>query len=534
MSNVKLAQKTLEQLLLWGVKDICLCPGGRNSPFVFSFENPTPFTIHSSFDERSAGFYALGLSQKSERPTAIITTSGTAVAEVFPSVIEGHYTQTPIIVITADRPRRMRGTGAPQTIDQVHIFSSYVENCVDIAEEWPSANSPQGVLLSDWSGRSPLHLNICFDEPLKDGEVSPITMKADEPAPTFPPLLPIVAQEFFTFLKEKKNPLLLISGLKTSEVEPALAFAKKWPGFIYAESTSGLRELDHPGLIVSGDRFPSYLLKSKKIDGVLRLGGVPTARLWRDLEANDFPVFSLSSLPFAGLSQNTASRRFHCVDLNVLYNLTEALGKTPTFAAEDKTKDQNLYQKWQQLLKDFPLSEPALVKWFSEQVMRRSSCEVYVGNSLPIREWDLAAQNKIPLHVRANRGANGIDGQISTALGYRQPDKDLFILIGDLTAMYDANALWFKQNSQIKSNCVIAIINNRGGKIFQRLFNQELFYNSHSLDFKHWAAAWNCSYSLITEPSVLPDDGVVELQPDLKQTEIFWQKYDELFRSELT
>src|SRR5690606_31248323 len=105
------------------------CPGGRNAPFVFLLSENKNFRVHSAFDERGAGFYALGLSQARGRPTAVITTSGTAVAEVLPAVIEAHYTGTPLVVVSADRPQRMRGSGAPQTIEQKNIFGAYVESC---------------------------------------------------------------------------------------------------------------------------------------------------------------------------------------------------------------------------------------------------------------------------------------------------------------------------------------------------------------------------------------------------------------------
>jgi 2-succinyl-5-enolpyruvyl-6-hydroxy-3-cyclohexene-1-carboxylate synthase len=513
MSNMSLTQKTLQSLLAWGVKDIVLCPGGRNAPFVFSLSENKNFVVHSAFDERAAAFFALGKAQAEARPAAIITTSGTAVAEVLPCVIEAFYTQTPLIVISADRPSRMRGTGAPQTIDQLGIFGSYVEKCVDVEDSWPAEIS--------WSGRAPLHLNICFDEPLRDGEPGELKPEAIYSRDRIPPS-PELAIALEEFLRDKKQPLLLISGLKTEEVAYVKKFADAWPGFIYAESTSGLREMAHPGLITSGDRFPTWLLKNKKIDGVLRLGGVPTARLWRDLETSDFPIFSISSLPFAGLSRGT----FFCaeaLDIPALAKDFSHLGRDQ----ESEAFDKKIYENWQQLIVDYPRSEPALVQWLSQQL--KASSTVYVGNSLPIREWDLVAQRKKSFHVKANRGANGIDGQIATALGHRTK-TDLCVLVGDLTAMYDTNALWFLQNQKHLGRLFLVVMNNRGGKIFERLFKHPLFYNEHGLNFKSWAESWNCGYSALSEPGALPEtSGVIELLPDLEQTASFWKKFDGLW-----
>ena len=162
MKNSTVVKKSLDWLWSVGVREICLCPGGRNSPFVVALEHDSPFQIHTGFDERAVGFFALGRAQNSLAPVAIIVTSGTAVAELLPAVMEAHYTQTPLVVISADRPQRMRGTGAPQTVDQVGIFTTYVENCVDMEGEF---------IEPSWKQLTTLHLNICFDEPLIDNEV---------------------------------------------------------------------------------------------------------------------------------------------------------------------------------------------------------------------------------------------------------------------------------------------------------------------------------------------------------------------------
>jgi 2-succinyl-5-enolpyruvyl-6-hydroxy-3-cyclohexene-1-carboxylate synthase len=515
MSNMELTHQVLQKLLQWGVQDVVLCPGGRNAPFVFALAETNLFQIHSAFDERAGAFFALGNAQAKNRPAAIITTSGTAVAEVFPAVIEAYYTQTPLVVISADRPRRMRGTGAPQTIEQSNIFGSYVEKCVDIEEEWPA--------LLPWTQRAPLHLNICFDEPLRDGTpLSLAKVKNEERVKWIPS--PSLVPEFSHFLKNKNQPLLLISGLKSEDVETVKEFASIWPGFIYAESTSGLREFSSPGMIISGDRFPSYLLKHKKIDAVVRLGGVPTARLWRDLENIDFPIFSLSTLPFAGLSRGI----FFQAEMSVLKELSEHI---PVNAGRDKFSealDREIHRTWRDLLAAYPQSEPALVHWLSLQL--ETSATMYVGNSLPIREWDLVAQRENSFHVRANRGANGIDGQIATALGYRHHSDSLCILIGDLTAMYDSNALWFLKNQVSSAPVRVVVMNNGGGKIFERLFQHPLFYNQHNLNFKSWAESWQCGYTAIDRPNngSLPT-GVIELIPNLEQTASFWKKFDQLW-----
>ena len=133
MMNIALSKKILQALAEKGVEDILICAGARNSPLVMQLQQSAGFRLWSFYDERSAGFFALGRSQRKQKPVAVITTSGTAVAELLPSSVEATYTQTPLIFVTADRPRSYRGTGAPQSIDQVGLFFKYVETCVDIA-----------------------------------------------------------------------------------------------------------------------------------------------------------------------------------------------------------------------------------------------------------------------------------------------------------------------------------------------------------------------------------------------------------------
>jgi 2-succinyl-5-enolpyruvyl-6-hydroxy-3-cyclohexene-1-carboxylate synthase len=133
----------------------CVCPGGRNSPIVIALDSQKTLSF---FDEQSAAFFAIGQIKRDQRPVAVTTTSGTAVAQLLPAIIEAFYTQLPLIVITADRPRSFRNTGAPQTINQVHIFGQYAQ-CIDLAV-------PEPLPTLSWDQKSPFHLNICFDAPL--------------------------------------------------------------------------------------------------------------------------------------------------------------------------------------------------------------------------------------------------------------------------------------------------------------------------------------------------------------------------------
>ena len=148
MSNLAAARSIIERLRSFGVADLVVCGGSRNAPLIAAVGSADVYTF---VDERSAAFFAIGRIKRDEKPVAVITTSGTAVAELLPATIEAFYSGLPLILVTADRPARFRGTGAPQTIDQTRIFGSYA--ATDIAK---------------WNRAMPLHINIEFDEPLID------------------------------------------------------------------------------------------------------------------------------------------------------------------------------------------------------------------------------------------------------------------------------------------------------------------------------------------------------------------------------
>jgi 2-succinyl-5-enolpyruvyl-6-hydroxy-3-cyclohexene-1-carboxylate synthase len=148
MGNLARARRLIEDVVAAGAREFCVCAGSRNSPLL-AVLGSSPHRLFSFVDERSAAFFALGRSKQHGAPVAIVTTSGTAVAELLPATIEAFYSGIPLILITADRPARFRGTGAPQSIEQVGIFGTYASTSLD-----------------SWSRVTPLHLNVEFDEPL--------------------------------------------------------------------------------------------------------------------------------------------------------------------------------------------------------------------------------------------------------------------------------------------------------------------------------------------------------------------------------
>lgn len=159
--NILLAKHVLEQLTLVGTEVLVVCPGARNAPFVQQLAQQKQFLCFYWPEERSAAFFALGKSKYTDKPTAVITTSGTAAAELLPATMEAYYSGIPLILVTADRPRRFRGRGCPQSAEQVGLFGLYAPYAVDLAGQ-------ETLCMEQWSRQSPAHLNVCFEEPAKD------------------------------------------------------------------------------------------------------------------------------------------------------------------------------------------------------------------------------------------------------------------------------------------------------------------------------------------------------------------------------
>jgi 2-succinyl-5-enolpyruvyl-6-hydroxy-3-cyclohexene-1-carboxylate synthase len=295
--------------------------------------------------------------------------------------------------------------------------------------------------------------------------------------------------------------LILIGGLAERHRALVRDFCVNANRAVYAEPLSGLREdKDLDPLLIRNER----MLSRGGFDRVIRIGNVPTLRFWRDLNSSQINVIHFSDLSFPGLTRGEVRP---IEELKV--GRAEARPHTDFYEC-----DRAKAQEFQRILDDEPRSELAMVRALSEQIP--PGARVYLGNSLPIREWDLVATRQPKsFTIEANRGANGIDGQLSTFFGWCRGDNN-WCIIGDLTAIYDMNAPWIAP--QLDAKFRIVIINNQGGKIFRRLPlpRLELIENAHQLRFDSWAKMWNID--------------VTELRPDPGASRRAWEKYDQLWQ----
>lgn len=519
MTNMALAKNVIEKLLEAGVKEFCLCAGARNSPFVVLFDENKDLKAYHFVNENSAAFFAIGRMASTRLPVAVITTSGTAVAEMLPAAIEATYSSLPLILVTADRPKYYRGSGAPQSIEQVGIFSYYIEASFDLDRENTHLS------LKNLSWRKPLHLNVCFAEPLMDSAVPRVQFPEKIDRQKFPEAIPLdMIEEVQTFVNDHK-PLVAVSTLPEKYRDNVCQFLTQLQAPIYVEAISGLRS--RPDLkdlmLVSGERMVKKLMSDGVCNAFLRIGGVPTLRFWRDLEDKwpGLPVLSIGYNHYLGLGREAK----HFDSLNELVQVEIKEAKPLSKASRDFDHSQRKHLE--NLFEKYPRSETALIHQLSKKL---GSCCVYLGNSLPIREWDLSSDWQIqPERVSGSRGANGIDGQISNFLGWARANKENWCIVGDLTALYDLASLWITEQLD-PSKLRILIVNNHGGQIFKKMFQREIFLNTHKLDFSGWAKMWNWSYQQWNEVPqnmpILSDYQIIELNVDNDQTQAFWYEWE--------
>lgn len=501
---MKTEAEIISEVLTLGCDEFVVCGGARNALLVAQLCDHPKLRVFTHFEERGAAFFALGRTKATGLPCAVVTTSGTAVAECLPAVIEAHYSSLPLIVLSADRPAEFHGTGAPQVIEQEGIFSNY-------AHSGP-----------DWKGHGPLHLNVQLGE-------SPLTETTDFPEPE--PFLPkrrsfeVLALRDFITQGVFKGLMVMVGGLDEDDREETYHFLKELGVPVMADATSGIREV--LGELILPEKAALANLPGK----ILRLGEVPVGRLWRDLE--DHPKIEIFSVCRNGLPG--LARESSVIEAEV-GRVLRGLGEPEEIGDinDDFPAGRKVLARSDELLEAYPDGEPGLVRALS--VYATTGESLFLGNSLPIREWNDFAQRATPYAlVRANRGANGIDGQLSTWLGATAYEPDAWAVFGDLTTLYDLASPSFFSQIETEGR-VLAVINNGGGQIFDRIprlsgMNNEqrdAVIQPQTVDFSKWAEMWGFYHLKITQMEdfdlleTAEHPLLLEIVPSESQTKDFW------------
>ncbi|MFA5260216.1 MAG: 2-succinyl-5-enolpyruvyl-6-hydroxy-3-cyclohexene-1-carboxylic-acid synthase [Candidatus Omnitrophota bacterium] len=492
------ADLIIEEFVRQGVKLFCVAPGARSAPLVLAAaRNPRAETrVH--FDERGIGFFALGYMAGARKPAAVITTSGTAIGNLFPAVIEASKKKLPLIVLTADRPAELQMTGAHQTIQQSRIFGDYCRYTfdfpcpsLDIKQEFVLTTVDHAVYRSRHGYPGPVHLNCPFREPLTSGNSRkrpgacapglknwrlsehPYTIYGDY----HKEVAAAVLDETAGILNQTERGIILLGNSSSGEEQAVvldLARRLQWP--IFPDITSGLRTGCADPRVIS--YFDLLLLKGNKTpvkawlqrcDGVLHLGGRLTSKRCLDWLAQQTPkhYFMVLNHPLRHDPLHNVSRRLEMPVQDFCLKMRSRLKSRRSLAWPGPAIQWNasIHAQLDRHLEKRPaISEPGVARTISRMIPPGHG--LFLANSMPLRIMDMFADRcgaKFP--VAANRGASGIDGTIASAAGFTAGiDQPVTLLIGDQAFLHDLNSLSLIARSTRPLICVI--LNNFGGGIF--------------------------------------------------------------------
>ncbi len=560
------ARVFMDELARMGLGHICVAPGSRSTPLVMACARDGRFTTWVHLDERSAGFFALGLGKDTGLPAAVITTSGTATANLFPAVIEASLSNVPLLVLTADRPIRLRGSDANQTIDQAGLYGPYPRGSHDAGdpayEKLRDARTLACRAFAETLGfdAGPVHVNLPFDKPLGPADMDPdreTDLRAADPlgldgrsdgAPLESPAVREVVgaeavAEVAGLLADGRRGLIVGGPVSDPEaVGPALIRLSAATGFpLLADPLCGAR-FGHdfgPAPIAASDLFlrDAALRERLRPDVILRVGAPPTSAgiLTFLEECGDVPQMVIGAGRPRTNSLSPESRYVQGDVAGMLAEVTSGVSvAAPTAWSEVwSSLDRTALEAVQGNPGDFFEGDvlAALVDSLPE------GGTMFVSNSMPVRDLDAyGGAGPKRLRVLGNRGASGIDGIVSTAAGIAAgtaariappeegslaPAPPVVAVLGDLAFYHDMNGLLAIGRSGL--NVLLVVINNDGGGIFHMLPIREhepeftrYFATPHGLDFRGAAELYRIPYSRVstkTEMQSAFDETLLEPGP---------------------
>lgn len=487
-SATQLARVLVKQILEAGVSDVVISPGSRNAPLSLAFYQASKrglINLHVRIDERTAAFFALGIAKASGRPVPIVCTSGTAVANYHPAVLEASHTNLPLLVMTADRPASLRRTGANQTTEQARIFGRAVRYFADISGSAYPMELPFHSLQS-----GPVHLNVQFEEPLIGDN--------DE------------------------------SWLENLSINSPKVFNRKGAGTFYTKSTRGV-------LVIGHDRGGLPVEAVKDFSRALGWPIVAEDPLTFEQAISHASIFLTSRTISEELTPDTVV----VIGRTTLSRSINAFIKTarkeividPRIATVDSDRlasqkylqlpelqvssiDSDYLQKWQKYSQRTAKLVSEISQWSEALIAREiasglsDGTSLFISSSRPIRDLEGFAKARTGIETFANRGLAGIDGNISTALGIASMRSATVAVLGDLGFLHDLTGLIHQE----KINLKIFVINNDGGGIFSTLPQrgvagfEEVFGTPHGKDLSDIARAIGVPAKTISSLSELRNE----------------------------
>lgn len=525
-----------DELVRCGVRHAVAAPGSRNAPIIHALADQAGIRVWSILDERSAGFFALGVAKSTGEPVAVTCTSGTAAANLHPAVIEADHAGVPLVLLTADRPPELRDVGAGQAIDQIKLYGDSVRWFVEAGNHPLSedtlrhfrALACRAVAESRGANPGPVHVNLPLREPLHPEpanidlpETGPaVTGRADgEPWTEFSRVVDSGAPDLLADLATAARPLIVVGEQNTPGLADAIAgFAAATGVPVLADALSQMRRrsiAENVPLVCAYDLILRDSIQRERLapDRVLRLGELPTSKVLRTwLAGLTCPQVAIDPRGVWHESTRVATRLVQCDPLATFNSFDSAGGLAELHAARSATPDpwtgawRAAEAATQSAIDDALAVEPFP---FEPDVYRSllreldAGATVWVSSSMPVRDVEaFVAPTRDDVRFLAGRGANGIDGVLSAALGAKAPwscDR-VILLTGDLALLYDVGALATAKRLEIP--VTIVCVDNGGGGIFSFLpvsghdrHFEELIATPHDFDLAGVCAAFGLEYT---------------------------------------
>lgn len=521
----------VESLAQLAVENAIISPGSRSTPLTIAFAENKQINTIPILDERSASFFALGMAKKTQKTTILICTSGTAGANFYPAIIEAKYSHVPLIILTADRPPELRNCHAGQAIEQVHLYSSYPNWQVELS--LPSLEIEQlfylrqniiyAVERSYFPTRGVVHLNIPFREPLTPNKILSITLETqafitEQLLANFPLFLSkpnYCIDNFYDYLNiwSKFNQGIIIAGVDSPHnnqlyCQEITLLSQQLNFPVLAEALSPVRNYAHLNeniitnydVILRNSQYAEELIP----EIVILIGKYPTSKVLR----NWLKKHKIKTYIITNNQDNIDALHSNSIHLRItLENITKFLAGNKLNQASKYLHrwvkiDRNINNNLQHILEKNNEIFEGKVAWILSQYLPQSTA-IFIANSMSVRYAEYFWQkNDRQFQVYFSRGANGIDGTLSTALGIAHQNLPTVLLTGDLALLHDTNG--FLINQYLQGSLIIILINNHGGGIFEMLpisdyqsLYEDYFATPQSVDFANLSKTYNVDYKAI-------------------------------------
>jgi 2-succinyl-5-enolpyruvyl-6-hydroxy-3-cyclohexene-1-carboxylate synthase len=511
--KIPLAQSIIEICNAKGIKNIIISPGSRNAPLTIGFVNNPEFNCYSIADERCAAFFALGIAQQTQQPAVVVCTSGSALLNYYPAFAEAFYSQIPLIVISADRPQSKIDIGDGQTIRQENVFQNHSLYNANLAEKVSVANDIEinNAINEAFLNKGPVHINAPFEEPLYQTvsklEVEATVLKLTKKANDIK-----IAEliEFATIWNASKKKLILVGENKPDKIDSEIVdfFANDDSVVVMTETTSNLH---HSSFLNSIDTMITPFSKKEfeelQPDILITFGGMVVSKRIKAFLREYKPKHHWHIDTLRAYDTFGYLTKHFVAEPNLFFNqfLTFTTKIESDYKAVLEKVNALRKLKHDQYLDSIPFSD---FKVFDKVIDTLPEyCMLQLGNSSTIRYAQLFDIHPT-IQVFCNRGTSGIDGSTSTAIGAAVAnDKQAVLITGDISFLYDSNALW---NEYIPKNFKIILINNGGGGIFRILPGHEetpvfntFFETSHCLTAEHLAKMYGFEYTIASDEASL-------------------------------